>query len=209
MAGKTLMVTEALGALYVGAESLAQWMLAQQDKALSAQRAAPRTMSALTSGAKAMSSALNERSVQETFSHLRSTFDSYGMKMGQHLSAATIASELRSMAPELAAKQIGMYGIKGASAKGVQGAGFIDEASGRIAALLNGFADQLLANYPELAKSGAKVARKADTLMHIDKVEIHPDFKDPNPDRVFHRMCNEILDIAHNPRGSMLTQVVR
>ena len=210
VAGKALMVTEALGALYIGAEGLARLLDAQQSKQLEQQRAAPRAMDALTAGAKAMSSALNERSVKETFGHLKSSFDAYGMKIGQgHLSAASIAAELRSMAPETAAKQLGMFGLKGVSAKSVQGAGFIDEAAGRVATLLNGFADQLLKAYPDLAKSGAAVSRKADINQTIQHLEIHPDFKDANPDRIWHKLTNEVMDIAHNPRGSLIPAVVR
>jgi hypothetical protein len=210
VAGKALMVTEALGALYIGAEGLARLLDAQQSKQLEQQRAAPRAMDALTAGAKAMSSALNERSVKETFGHLKSSFDAYGMKIGHgHLSAASIAADLRSMAPETAAKQLGMFGLKGVSAKSVQGSDFIDKAAGRVASLLNGFADQLLKAYPDLTKSGSAISPKAPINQTIQHLEIHPDFKDANPDRIWHKLTNEVMDIAHNPRGSLIPAVVR
>lgn len=201
VAAKATMVTEALGLLYVGLQGLAKVVDDMQTKNLAAHAAAPRAMDALTAGAKAMSSAMNERSVKETFGHLKSAFGAYNLKPGQMLSASTLADELRAMEPGLAAKQIGMYGIRGATATSVQGPGYIDEAAGRIAGLLNKFASQMLAAYPDLGKSENQVA-KAHTVVHIGTVEIHPEFKDPNPDKVFHRVVNGVVELANAPLGS-------
>jgi len=207
MAGKTMMVTEALGVFYVGLQGVAKVIDELQTKSIATQAAAPRTLDALTSGAKAMSSAMHERSVKETFSHLQSAFSAYGLKPGQMLSAKTIADELRTLEPGLAAKQIGMYGIRGASAKSVQGSGFIDEAAGRIAGLLNNFASQMLAAYPELAKSESHTAKKADHIVNIEHQYITPEFRDPNPDRLFHRIVNEAVQMANSPLGSNARRV--
>lgn len=208
MAGKTLMVTEAFGALYVGAQGLAHLLDSYQSSQLATQRGAPRTIDALTAGAKAMSSAMNERSVRETYGHLQNAFAAYGLKPGQQLSAKTIADELRALSPDVAAKQVGMFGIKGASARAVQGAGFLDDASMRIANLLNGFAQQLLAANPEIAKSEGRLASKRDI-----KIEVHgglhvtQDFKQADPDRIFHQIPNQIAEMVFAPHASNLPMV--
>jgi hypothetical protein len=208
MAGKTLMVTEALGALYVGAQGLAQLLDSHQSSQLAIQRGAPRSIDSLTAGAKAMSSAMNERSVSETFGHLKNAFAAYGLKPGQQLSAKTIADELRALSPEVAAKQVGMFGVKGASARTVQGAGFLDDASMRIANLLNGFAQQLLAANPELAKSDGRISGKRDIKIEVNGgLHVTQDFKQSDPDRIFHRIPNQIAEMVFSPHASNLPMV--
>ena len=200
MASRACMVTEALGALYVGAEGLSKYLLGLQDQQIATSAAAPRTMTALTSGAKAFSSAMNERSTAETMGHLKTAFGAYGLKPGQNLSAATIANELRAMAPELAAKQIAMYGIKGASAKSVQGAGFVEESAGRIAAALNGLAAQLLA--AGVGKD-AHAPLPRQPKINIGTLNITQEFKEADPDRVFHKVIGEVNNMARNPSGAL------
>ena len=207
MGAKIGMVTEALGGLYIGLDALASWALHEQAKGIATAAAAPRAMTSLTAGAKAMSSALHEESVEKTFGHLQSAFAAYGLKPGQMLSRETLASELKAMEPSLAAKQLGMYGIKGMSAKGVQAPGVLDEAAGRVANLLNNFASQLLAANPELGKGGNKLARKGDTHIHVASMTITPDFKDPHPDMVWHQIATGIIQGVRSPTGSNLSAV--
>ena len=209
MAARAGMVTEALGGLYIGLDALAKWALSKQDEGMAKQASAPRAMNALTAGAKAMSSALHEESVEKTFGHLKAAFQAYGLKPGQSLDRATVASELRAMQPELAAKQIAMYGIKGASAKNVQAPGMLEEAAGRITTLLNNFAAQLLAGNPSLANGGSSraLAGKAVTQINIAHMEITQDFKQADPNRVFHNVPRDIVDMVNSPRASGVAAV--
>jgi hypothetical protein len=209
VAARAGMVTEALGGLYIGLDALAKWALSKQDEGMAKQASAPRAMNALTAGAKAMSSALHEGSVEKTFSHLKAAFQAYGLKPGQSLDRNTVAGELRAMQPELAAKQIAMYGIKGASAKNVQAPGMLEEAAGRITTLLNNFAAQLLVGNPSLAdgKNGRALAGKAVTNINVAHLEITQDFKQADPDRVFHNVPRDIVDMVNSPRASGIPAV--
>jgi len=209
MAARVGIVTEALGGLYIGLDALAKWALSKQDEGMARSAAAPRAMSSLTAGAKAMSSALHEESVEKTFGHLKSAFEAYGLKPGQMLDRATLSAELRAMEPGLAAKQIAMYGIKGASAKSVQAPGMLDEAAGRITTLLNNYAAQLLAANPDLAKgvSQRKTTAAPVTNINVQHLEITQDFKQADPDRVFHNVPRDIADMVRNPRGSNIGAV--
>ena len=209
VAARAGMVTEALGGLYIGLDALAKWALSKQDEGMAKQASAPRAMNALTAGAKAMSSALHEGSVEKTFSHLKTAFQAYGLKPGQSLDRNTVAGELRAMQPELAAKQIAMYGIKGASAKNVQAPGMLEEAAGRITTLLNNFAAQLLVGNPSLAdgKNGRALAGKAVTNINVAHLEITQDFKQADPDRVFHNVPRDIVDMVNSPRASGIPAV--
>ena len=209
MAARAGMVTEALGGLYIGLDALAKWALSKQDEGMARSAAAPRAISSLTAGAKAMSSALHEESVEKTFGHLKSAFEAYGLKPGQVLDRTTLAAELRSMEPSLAAKQIAMYGIKGVSSKSVQAPGMLEDAAGRITTLLNNFAAQLLAANPELATGASKRSTTAApvTNIHVEHMTITQDFKQADPDRVFHNVPRDIADMLRNPRGSNLGAV--
>jgi hypothetical protein len=207
VAARAGMVTEALGGLYIGLDALAKWALSKQDEGMAKQASAPRAMNALTAGAKAMSSALHEESVEKTFSHLKTAFQAYGLKPGQSLDRNTVAGELRAMQPELAAKQIAMYGIKGASAKNVQAPGMLEEAAGRITTLLNNFAAQLLVGNPSLGKNGRALAGKDITNINVAHLEITQDFKQADPDRVFHNVPRDIVDMVNNPRASGIPAV--
>jgi hypothetical protein len=204
MGARVGLVTEGLGLLYLGAQGLAAYFEDRQRKSSAEAAAAPRAMTALTAGAKAMSSAMHEQAVAKTMGHLRTAFEAYGLKPGQMLSRETLAAELKAMAPELAAQQLAQYGIRGLSAKTVGAPGVIDEASGRVATLLNNFAAQLIAANPDLAKGPSPHVTKAgDRITNIGSVHLTQEFKEADPDRVWVRAVNEIDQMVHNPRGSM------
>jgi hypothetical protein len=159
-------------------------------------------MTALSAGAKAMSSAMHEDSVQTTMGHLKTAFAAYGLQPGQMLSRETLAAELKAMEPGLAAQQLGMYGIKGMSAKSVQAPGVLDEAAGRVSTLLNNFAAQLLAANPDLGKGKSPHVTKTEHVTNIAHVSITQEFKESDPDRVFHKAINEIDHMVNAPRGA-------
>ena len=201
-AGQLGIATGALGVLYVVLQGLAAYIDKTQTEGLTKQAAAPRAMTALTAGAKAMSSALHEDSVSKTMGHLQTAFAAYGLKPGQMLSRETLAAELKAMEPGLAAKQLGMYGIAGMSAKSVQAPGVLDEAAGRVSTLLNNFAAQLLAANPELGKGPSPHVPKNEHNTYINHVTLTQDFKEADPDRVFHKVVNEIDHMVNAPRGA-------
>lgn len=201
VASKTHIVIAALMAFKLALEAGADYILGRQEKALQDKAAGPRAMTALTAGAKAMSSAMHEASVEKTFSHLKSAFEAYGLKPGQRLDRETLAAELRAMEPALAAKQIGMYGIKGITAKSVQAPGVIEESAGRIATVLNNFASQLLQAYPDLGKKKPPITAAPINHFHGD-IKITQEFKEADPDRVFHRVVRDINDAAMHQRDS-------
>lgn len=201
VAAKTHIVIAALMAFKLALEAGADYILGRQEKALQEKAAGPRAMTSLTAGAKAMSSAMHEESVEKTFGHLKSAFEAYGLKPGQRLDRETLAAELRAMEPALAAKQIGMYGIKGITAKSVQAPGVIEESAGRIATVLNNFASQLLQAYPDLGKKKPPITAAPISHFHGD-IKITQEFKEADPDRVFHRVVRDINDAAMHQRDS-------
>jgi hypothetical protein len=54
---------------------------------------------------------------------------------------------------------------------------------------------------------GSKVARKADVNINVASLTITQDFKQADPDRIFHRIPGDIADMVMNPRGSNLASV--
>jgi hypothetical protein len=201
-AGQLGIAAGSLGILYVALEGLAKYIDGMQSEGLARHAAAPRTMTALTAGAKAMSSALHENSVETTMGHLKTAFAAYGLKPGQMLSRETLAAELKAMEPGIAAQQLGMYGIKGMSAKSVQAPGVLDEAAGRVSTLLNNFAAQLLAANPDLGKGPSPHVTKQERNTYIAHVSLTQEFKESDPDRVFHKAINEIDHMVNTPRGA-------
>jgi hypothetical protein len=203
VAAKTHLVIAALWAFKLALEAGVDYLNHRLDKSIAEKAAGARTTTALTAGAKAMSSAMHEESVEKTFGHLKTAFEAYGLKPGQRLDKDTLAAELRAMGPELAAKQIGMYGIKGISAKSVQAPGVIEESAGRIATALSGFADQLLKAYPELGKKKSPIVPGGPPVNHFHgDMHITQEFKEADPDRVFHKVVRDIDDAAMHQRDS-------
>jgi hypothetical protein len=203
-AGQLGVAVGGLGALYLSAQALAKYIDEKQSGGLAAQAAAPRAMTALTAGAKAMSSAMREDSDETTMGHLQTAFAAYGLKPGQTLSRETLAAELKAMEPGLAAAQLGQYGIRGMSAKTMGAPGVIDEAAGRVANLLNKFASDLLAANPALGKGTSPHVTKQERNTNIyGGVHLTQEFKEADPDRVFHKVINEIDHAVNAPRGAV------
>jgi hypothetical protein len=77
------------------------------------------------------------------------------------------------------------------------------------------FAERLMGALKDLAnamggpsrKEELKVAQKPDINIHVAHMAITQDFKQADPDRIFHRIPNDIVDMVRSPRSSNLALV--
>jgi hypothetical protein len=209
MAAKVGIVTEALGGMYLGMTALVQWIDSSQTDSLKRQGVSARTMSSVSAYTKAVGALEDSQTMPKfrgsaklwadaAYMHLQNAFGAYGLKPGQQVSAATIAQDLKAMGPELAAQTIAKLGLKGDET----------EAARFIARDLNVLAEKLLGAYPDLGKTTPdKLTGKRDIKIDVHHLEITQDFKQADPDRVFHRIPNQIAEMVFAPHASNLPMV--
>ena len=210
MLAKVGMISEALGGLYVGLDALAQWALHRQDKDIEAKGISTRTQSAISAYTNARrdlmgySGLKGQDAATKAFSHVDTMLEAYGMKQGQRFSQKTIFADLKAMGPELA-EQVMTKAGGGTKFHNVAP----EEMALRLTTDLNAFLDRLEQAYPGLAKGkDSKVlAGKDVTNISIAHLEITQDFKQADPDRVFHNVPRDIVDLVNSPRASGIAAV--
>ena len=196
-ASKSLIAAEAVGALAIAAAAFVdEW----QTGKLKEQRVAPvQTMNALHAGITAM-----KASGEEQARHIRSVSEAFGLKAGQHVSAKTIESGLRTMSPGESMALARHYGF-GKEAQIGAGGAMADTVAFGIAKQLNELIDRAVKGYgidkAAEEKSAKDKAAKGAGDIKIGTVNITQDFKEADPDRVFHRVISEINQAVHMPSG--------
>lgn len=209
LASKALVVTEVLGALYIGARGAAKMLDDWHDHEI-ARDAAYGTDSPLagTYGTKAARQMEAFRGLQagggfrteywDVEAKARETFTAYQAAYGRMITRKGVDSHeayeaYGAMAQSTRAKQLSALGLStGATAE--QFVGKLDEMVKVLAKFLP-------------TEQRPDISGKGNIHQTIQHVELHPDFKDPNPDRVWHKLTREVVDIAHNPRGSMIPAI--
>lgn len=210
MLAKVGMVSEALGGLYIGLDALAQWALHKQDKDLEAKGVSTRTQNAVSAFVNAHRDLLGygglmgKDAAVSAMAHMDTVKDAYGLKQGQHFSQKTVAADLNAMGASLA---------EGVMTKAGYGTKFHNVAPSEMALRLtddlNAFLDRLEQAYPGLAKGkdSRALAGKDITNISIQHLEITQDFKQADPDRVFHNVPRDIVDMVNSPRASGIPAV--
>lgn len=197
-ASQSLIAAEAVGALAVAAAAFVdEW----QTGKLKEQRVSPvQTMNALHAGLTAMKS-----SGEEQARHIRSVSEAFGLKAGQHVSAKSIETGLRTMNKIDAGNLALRYGF-GKSAQFEAGGAMADTVAFGIAKQLNELIDRAVKGYgidkAAEEKSNKDKATKTGGIK-IGTLNITQDFKEADPARVFHRVISEINQVVHAPSGSV------
>jgi hypothetical protein len=196
-ASQSLIAAEAVGALAIAAAAFVdEW----QTGKLKEQRVSPvQTMNALHAGLTAM-----KLSGDEQARHLRSVSEAFGLKTGQHVSAKSIETGLRTMDKIDAGNLALRYGF-GKTAQFNAGGSMADTVAFGIAKQLNELIDRAVKGYgidkESEDKSNKEKAKKLGDVK-IGTVNITQDFKEADPDRVFHRVISEINQLGHAQAGS-------
>jgi hypothetical protein len=199
VASKALILGQALEGLYFGASALAEYLLHQKGKEIEAQGTAARTMSAVSAfmGAGRELGGKGEYKGRDAavkaLSHMDSVLSAYGVKQGGQIPQAAIAADLRAMGKEMFTETAAKMGLRGDPA----------EVARYMARDFNVLLAELLKAYPNLATREMPVQKRADTNINIAKVEVTQEFKEADPDRVFHKAVNEINQMVHNPRTAV------
>ena len=195
-ASQALIAAEAVGALAIAAAAFVdEW----QTGKLNEQRVSPvQTMNALHAGLTAL-----KASGEEQARHTRSVSEAFGLKAGQHVSAKSIESGLRTMSPGESMALARHYGFGKEAQIGV-GSSMADTVAVGIAKQLNELIDRAVKGYgidkaAEEKSNKDKAGKLGD--IKIGTVNITQDFKEADPDRVFHRVISEINQAVHMPSG--------
>lgn len=189
-ASKAFIAAEAVGALAVAA---AAWVDEWQTGKLKQQQVAPvQTMNALHAGITAMKTGGEEQA-----RHLKGVSEAFGLKAGQHVSAAAIEAGLRTMPLTEAQKLARGYGFSGQVSANAMGE-FAPHVAAQIAKNLNDLIDQAMkahgAAFKETEeKSNKEKAARAAPVTNIGVVNLTQDFKADDPERIFHRAAREMV----------------
>jgi hypothetical protein len=199
-ASKMFMAAEAAGLLAgVIATVVDEW----QTKKLQDQKTVPvQSMTALHAGMSAMKS-----SGDEQVRHLRTLSETYGLKKGEHVSASAIEKGLREMYPVAGQRIAEGFGFKGATALGAT-TDMATPVAKQIADQLNKLIDMAVKGHDPAAEEKSnkdKAKRVGDT--HIGTVNITQEFKEADPERIFHRVISDINQIGQRPGQSPVAMV--
>jgi hypothetical protein len=198
-ASKMFIAAEVAGGLAIAISGAIDSM---QTASLRVQRTAPvQGMTAMTAALKTMTA----KTAQEGIGHLRTVAESLNLKAGQRVAGATIAASLREMDAAQRLHFANKFGIKGDMASAT-GAWFAEEAGRRIADKINEMLDLARENHGQARgdeKSDKAKATRAP-VTNIGTVNITQDFKEAEPERVFHRVLSEINQVVHMPSVSLV-----
>ena len=198
-ASKMFIAAEVAGGLAIAISGAIDSM---QTAALQVQRTAPvQGMTAMTAALKTMTA----KTAQEGIGHLRTVAESLNLKAGQRVAGTTIAASLREMDAAQRMHFANKFGIKGDMASATA-SGFAEEAGRRIADKINEMLDLARKNYGQALgdeKSDKAKATRAP-VTNIGTVNITQDFKEAEPERVFHRVLSEINQVVHMPSVSLV-----
>jgi hypothetical protein len=199
LASKGFIAAEILGGLAVaGAAAIDAWQSAK----LETQRTAPiQTMTALSAAIKTMQAKTSEDGLK----HLKTVAETYGLKPGQHVAGSAVAAGLKELDPAQRLNYANKFGVKGDMASATA-SGFAEEAGRKIADRINQMFDMAFKNYGGAMeeKTDKEKAKKAVGDIHVGTVNITQDFKEANPEHVFHQVISDINQLGHMP-GQALT----
>jgi hypothetical protein len=241
VASKALMVTEALGGLYIAADGLASWIDHQQTQGLQKQQNAAalvtathnfeRSLKAMKEGettsklaiagrmnAKDLATkndanliawdALEKSRVSATAS-MKSAFEALGMKQGQKVSVEGISGLLGGLPSTLAAETVNKLAAVMPQMIHKTTAGGIEqtpaESAREIANAMNDYAARLFGAAEKESPNVNRTVPRGHGDINIQNLTITQDFKEADPDRVFHRVTNEISGLANSPGKGRLS----
>lgn len=217
MAGKITLVTQALTALYLGADAAAKAVDAHQSSSrdLEANFGANsalggRTGYAITESMRRMRTAAEEdarlgRSGTQAAKEAKAALTAYKAAYGPEVIAGGKVNV--SAAREA-------YGAMDPSTRRQQMAALGMDISYTTGQTQNQFADRLAKVIAELVTQTAKpeeaamrLTKPRDIKINVQKLEVTQDFKQADPDRIFHRIPNDIAEMVLAPHGSNVPMV--
>lgn len=213
-AGKTMMVTEALGALYMGAQSLAAYLDAQHDKELGKGREAATSVTAVYDFARSVKALQpGGAGAQSAAQSLKTAYEAMGLKMGERASGEKIGQHLQALGPEVGSQLLAhlhylmpqMVHWSSLSAPGMA-----KEAGREIADAMNQFMAAMMRGRPEFFKKpgeegGIKTSGPPVNNFY-GNIQVTQDFKDQDPTRVFIAFKEGLAKEARNLTQSALAQ---
>lgn len=203
MASKALMVTEALGGLYVAADGLAQYIDSKQTEELGKGRGAASLLTSVHNFERAAVAMRDQGKAgeQSAAASMKSAFESIGLKPGQKATAAGVGGMLEGLPSDIAAKMVNELHylmpetVKHARAEDIK---MMPKEFGlQIATAMNEFMARFAAG--ESASPNIRKVPRGQGDINIQNLNITQDFKEADPDRVFHRVTNEIGNLANSP----------
>lgn len=236
VASKALMVTEALGGLYVAAQGLASWVDSQHNESLQKQRNAAALITATRSFERSMTTLQESRKTSEearklpwldaksrqqlavevlsgarasAIASMKSAFDAMGMKQGQRFTAEGIGGMLAGLPADVAAQMVNKLSAAMPEMIHKTTAGGLEltpaESAREIANAMNEYASKLFSTEAITSPNVARKVPRGNGDINIHNLTITQDFKEADPDRVFHRVTNEISNLANTPGKGRLS----
>jgi hypothetical protein len=211
MAGKAFMVTEALGGLYIAADSLAKYIDSKQTEDLAKGRHAAALVTAthdFQRSVHALQGGGGAASREAATTSMKAAFDAMGMKQGQKFTAEGVGGLLANLPSETAVQMVNKLNslmpgmVHKATAGGIETAP--QEIGREIANAMNEYASRLFGSESKASPNIRKVPRGHGDI-NIQNLTITQDFKEADPDRVFHRVTNEISGLANSPGKGRLS----
>jgi hypothetical protein len=209
MAGKAFMVTEALGGLYIAADSLAKYIDSKQTEELGKGRGAASLLTSVHNFERAAVAMRDQGKAgeQSAVASMKSAFESMGLKPGQKATAAGVGGMLEGLPSDIAAKMVNELHylmpetVKHARAEDIK---MMPKEFGlQIATAMNEFMARFAAG--ESASPNLRKVPRGHGDINIQNLTITQDFKEADPDRVFHRVTNEISGLANSPGKGRLS----
>ena len=216
MASKTFEVTEALGVLYVGLNALAGMIDKWHTDAI-AKEAQFGKDSVLAGGSgKAIVAALDTyremadkdlelgrnsadtaKQAHQAYIALKAAYGAGVVGEGGKVNVGAAKEAYSTMTAETRSQQLSALGMDA------------NKAYYNTDQVQKEFADRLaevLANLfgasGDSTKPPSMREMRKPPQVNIQHLEITQDFKDRDPDRIFHRTINDVIDLAHNPQGA-------
>jgi len=193
LASKAFVVTEALGALYMGASSLAAYLDSKHDEQLKQSREAANTITATSAFANSVKALKPGGAGAESAAQsLKNAYAAMGLKPGDQMSAEKITSHLKSLGPDVASQVLAKmhYLMPGmVHWNSMTAPGMTQEAGREIATAMNKFMEAFMAQRPEFFKKpgeeGGPTTKGPAVNNFYGGVHITQDFKDQDPQKVF------------------------
>ena len=212
LAGKAFMVTEALGGLYIAADSLAKYIDSKQTEDLAKGRSAAALLTAthdFQRSVHALKTGGGAAARESATSSMKAAFESMGMKPGQKFTTEGVGGMLAALPVETAVQMVNklnelmpQMGHK-ATVGGMETAPA--EYARELVTAMNEYASKLFGAGAEESPNILKKVPRGHGDINIQNLTITQDFKEADPDRVFHRVTNEIASLANSPGKGRLS----
>ena len=209
LAGKAMIVTEALGGLYLAADGLAKWVDFQQDEWLSRGRNAAGLLSSVQAFERSVNTLKKGGlwSGEHALTSMRTAFEQVGLKPGQAMTAEGVGDLLSGLPSDVAVQMVNKLSdimpnmVHKTTVGGIETAP--QEIGREIATAMNEYMGKLAQAYgaegaefnPNTPNTNWKVPGPGN--INIQNLTITQDFKEADPDRVFHKVSAEISAIGH------------